>query len=210
MGLEKITDDGDALDFSAHSVWLSPSPCTSSSDWGTFYVPRADQFFFLGGDAELNYASTYNASITGVYGKTYSDAYFVDGSSGCVCSLSLSCVRVQPPDFDDDSGNLNNISNARALSILRTMRGANTQLNQGAYVLRVGNAVMNMPFSLPRSDEDPSPRKGSGEGWYMEYYVFLNDYSVGYSSDAPNVLTISLSMTIRSPIPGFNLGTTQE
>lgn len=43
----------------------------------------------------------------------------------------------------------------------------------------------------------------------MEYYVFINDYTIGYEDSAPNILSISLSMTVRSPIAGYNLGTTK-
>lgn len=201
MPTYQITDEYDFLDFDKHSVWLSPTPIDYDKDSNTFYVPDADSFFFLGSNEQLTYSNTYNATLAGVYGKTSASAYFVDSSSGCVSTLSLSTTRVQPPDFKDNDASLNNISNARVVGLLRNMRGANTQLKQGAYVLRVGNIVMDMPHA--------SESTLHGKGTYMEYYVFINDYTIGYEDSAPNILSISLSMTIRSPIAGYNLGTTK-
>ncbi len=202
MPVYQISDANDFLDFDKHSVWLSPVPI-DYDDKGTFYVPNANSFFFLGSNEQLTYSNTYNATLAGVYGKTSASAYFVDSSSGCVSTMSISTTRVQPPldEIDDNSGNLNNISNARVVGLLRNMRGANTQLKQGAYVLRVGNIVMDMPHA--------SENTLHGKGTYMEYYVFINDYTIGYEDSAPNILSISLSMTVRSPIAGYNLGTTK-
>lgn len=214
------------IDYRSHSVWLSSVPCqtTDNTSQGsnittTYYtVPVDDLFFHLGGEVSFSYSNSTGAKLVGVYSTGPEGAVFVDSAQGCVSTISLSTVRVNPATPNDTSTSLDSISNKKVIELLSSMRGNNTQLKNGAFILRLYNIRTNMPIlsdsastrliSVYGTSQD-SPVV-EGDGYFAEYCVFLNSFDYSFEDGNPNVLNISLQMTVRSPKAGYNLGTTSD
>lgn len=179
-----------AIDYNAHSIWLSAKPVeVCVKDPSAYVIPPDEDFFYIGGESQISYSNSYNASTMGIYSQKSQDAYFIDGQSGSVSQISVSQIRDNPGIQEDDG--YNNCSNAKVIECLRDMRQS-VQLKQGAYILRIYNGTQNLqcsgrPYDIP---------------------VFLNTYQVSHNFDKPNAISLSFQFIRRCPVQNLNIGIT--